>query len=198
MYQTPLGSDTKKNVFHLSHGIKNIHRSKLYPWYRPVALLTFLAHAQWLVGRSLEFTGNQNIIFINLICAEVIPSSCCALGCSNRRIPGSSLSFYRIPSGDSEKEKERRLKWLNAIHRDKWSEEEIRNVWLCSAHFISGTRIVASHIAVSWCICFTKATTCLSPFKTWIYCITFHLFIFFLGKRSSNPLDPDYVSTMLV
>ena len=89
-----------------------------------------------------------------------MPDSCCNPGCSNRRIPGSSLSFYRIPSGDSEKEKERRLKWLNAIHRDKWSEEEIRNARLCSAHFISGTRLLASHIAVSWCICFIKATTC--------------------------------------
>ena len=93
--------------------------------------------------------GNQNTIFINLICAELMPDSCCVPGCSNRIISGSSLSFYRIPSGDSEKEKERRLKWLNAIHRDKWSEEEIRNARLCSAHFISGTRLLASHIAVS-------------------------------------------------
>ena len=34
-----------------------------------------------------------------------MPDSCCNPGCSNRRIPGSSLSFYRIPSGNSEKEK---------------------------------------------------------------------------------------------
>ena len=75
--------------------------------------------------------------------------SCCALGCSNRTTPGSCLSFYRIPSGDWEKEKERRLKWLNAIRRDKWSEEEIRNARLCSAHFISGMRLLASYITVS-------------------------------------------------
>ena len=146
--------------------------------YRPFALFSFLTHAQWLAGRSLEFTGNQNIIFVNLICAEVMPGSCCALGCSNRRIPGSSLSFYRIPSGDSEKEKERRLKWLNAIHRGKWYEEETRNVRLCSVRFVSVTRLLASYVAVSCCICFIKATTCQSPFKTWIYYITLHLFFF--------------------
>ena len=78
-----------------------------------------------------------------------MPDSCRAPGCTNRRIPGSSLSFYRIPSGNSEKEKERRFKWLNAIHRDKWYEEEIRNARLCSSYFISGTRLLASYIAVS-------------------------------------------------
>ena len=40
-----------------------------------------------------------------------------------------------MPSGDSENEKERRLKWLNAIHRDKWSEEEIRNAQLLQCSF---------------------------------------------------------------
>ena len=99
-------------------------------------------------------------------------------GYSNRRVPRSSLSFYRIPSGDSEKEKEHRLKWLNAIHRGKWYEEETRNVRLCSVRFVSVTRLLASYVAVSCCICFIKATTCQSPFKTWIYYITLHLFFF--------------------
>ena len=118
-------------------------------FYRPVVLFTFLTHAQWLAGRSFEFTGNQNITSINPIRSKVMPDSCCAPGCSNRRIPGSSLSFYRIPSGNSEKEKEHRLKWFNAIFRDKWSEVEIRNAGLCSTHFISGTRLLASYIPVS-------------------------------------------------
>ena len=65
-----------------------------------------------------------------------MPDFCCAAGCSNRRIPGSSLNVYRIPSGDLEKQKERRLKWLNGIRKDKWSEEDIRNSRLCSAHFV--------------------------------------------------------------
>lgn len=34
-----------------------------------------------------------------------MPGSCYAPGCSNRGIPGSTLSFCRIPSGDSFKEK---------------------------------------------------------------------------------------------
>ena len=40
-----------------------------------------------------------------LIHAGVMPGSYCAPGCTNRRIPGSSLSLYRIPSGDSKKKK---------------------------------------------------------------------------------------------
>ena len=75
---------------------------------------------------------------MNLIRTEVIPDSCCAPDSTNTRIPGSSLSFYRIPSGDSENEKEHRLKWLNAIHRDKWSEEEIRNARLLQCSFYIG------------------------------------------------------------
>ena len=78
-----------------------------------------------------------------------MPDSCYAPSCTNRRIHGSCLSFYRIPFRDSEKEKECRLKWPNAIHRDKWSEEEIRNAQLCSAHFIIRYEILASYIAVS-------------------------------------------------
>ena len=78
-----------------------------------------------------------------------MPESCCAPGCSNRRIPRPFLSFHRTPFGDSEKEEECRLKWLNAIRRNKWSEEEIRDVRLCSANFISGTRLLSSYKVVS-------------------------------------------------
>ena len=69
-----------------------------------------------------------------------MPDSCCAPGCTitNRRIPGSLVFIEYLLV--IRRKKKRRLKWLNVIHRDKWSEEEIRNAQLCSAHFISGMR----------------------------------------------------------
>ena len=74
----------------------------------------------------------------------------------------------------------------------------MRNVRLCSSHFISGTRLLASYIAVSWCICFIKATTYQSSFKN--LDLPYNNFIYFssLGKCSSNPLDLHYVPTILV
>ena len=69
--------------------------------------------------------GKQNIVFINLICVQLIPDSCCAPTCSTKRIPVSSLSVHNITSGDPEKKKDSRVKWLNTIYRDKWSEEKI-------------------------------------------------------------------------
>ena len=113
--------------------------------------------------------GNQNIVFVNPILAKVMPGSFCASRCFNRRITGSSLRFERIPSGHLEREKDCSLKWLDAIGRGKWFGEKIRNARLRSAHFISGTRLLARYISVTWCICIIKATTCQSSFKSKIY-----------------------------
>ena len=49
---------------------------------------------------------------------------------------GSSLSFYKILSGKSEKETDRRTKWFNASHREACSEEEVNNACMYSAHFV--------------------------------------------------------------
>lgn len=75
-----------------------------------------------------QFKGNQNNFFINLIGAKVMPDFCCARDSSNGRIPGYDLGFNKKPSGDLEKEKDPKLKWLNCIHKVKWSEDEVRNV----------------------------------------------------------------------
>ena len=64
-----------------------------------------------------------------------MPSACCAVGCTNRKTKDSSLVFYRIPSKQN---LERRKKWVNAVGRKDWSEEQIDNARLCSMHFISG------------------------------------------------------------
>lgn len=59
--------------------------------------------------------------------------SCSAVGCQNRSVKGTSLSFYRFPS-----DPERRAKWIAAVRRDKWFPTE--HSWLCSAHFVSGRK----------------------------------------------------------
>ena len=38
-----------------------------------------------------------------------MPQSCCVVDCSDRKVKGSKLSFYAIPSGTTAFEKKRRL-----------------------------------------------------------------------------------------
>ena len=67
--------------------------------------------------------------------------SCCAVGCSNRRSEGCALKFYKIPFGSDDKSLELRKKWVTAIKPDKWTEKQIHNARICSAHFLSGTTV---------------------------------------------------------
>ncbi|XP_065658723.1 peroxynitrite isomerase THAP4-like [Hydra vulgaris] len=70
-----------------------------------------------------------------------MPDSCCAVGCMNKRIKGDkSLSFYRIPFGNTEESNNRRVLWLQALKRENWSTSMIDNARLCSKHFISGKK----------------------------------------------------------
>ena len=73
-----------------------------------------------------------------------MPDSCCAVGCSNRRSKTSKLHFYRIPFGTDENSLDLRRKWLNALRRDKWADEQIDNARVCSAHFLTGSYIFAA------------------------------------------------------
>ena len=68
-----------------------------------------------------------------------MPDSCCAVGCTNHRSKESTLKFYRIPLGSDNKSLELRKKWETAIKQDKWTEMQIGNTRICSAHFLSGT-----------------------------------------------------------
>ena len=61
--------------------------------------------------------------------------SCAAFGCTNR-ISSTSLQFYCIPS--AKRHPERRIKWVTAMRREKWSAEKINNPRTCSAHFVTG------------------------------------------------------------
>ena len=58
--------------------------------------------------------------------------SCCAPGCTNRKIPGSSTNFYRFPSDRSY-----RMLWTSALRYRGFVPDDIPR--LCSEHFISGT-----------------------------------------------------------
>ena len=52
-----------------------------------------------------------------------MPESCCGVGCSQRRVKGCGIPFYRIPKGKTPFEARRRQDWIKAINRDQWSEE---------------------------------------------------------------------------
>ncbi|XP_047128117.1 uncharacterized protein LOC124808946 [Hydra vulgaris] len=59
----------------------------------------------------------------------------------NNRIKGDkNLSFYRIPFGNTETSKNRRVLWLQALKRENWPINMIDNARLCSKHFISGKK----------------------------------------------------------
>ncbi|XP_061591062.1 uncharacterized protein LOC133456583 isoform X1 [Cololabis saira] len=64
-------------------------------------------------------------------------SGCCVNGCTNRHSPGG-LKFYRIPRGSRPFQSNRRRLWLQAIKREDWNEDVIKNARVCGAHFISG------------------------------------------------------------
>ena len=64
-----------------------------------------------------------------------MPESCATFGCTNRR-SSTSLQFYLIPS--AKRYPERRIKWVTAMRREKWSAEKINNPRTCSAPFVTG------------------------------------------------------------
>lgn len=59
--------------------------------------------------------------------------SCSAIDCTNRSQKGADISFYRFPA-----DPERRAQWIAAVRRVNWTPN--KNSWLCSKHFISGTK----------------------------------------------------------
>ena len=66
-----------------------------------------------------------------------MPESCCAVGCSQRRVKGCGIRFYRIPKGRKPFEAGRRRDWVKAINRDKWSEGQISHARVCGNHLLS-------------------------------------------------------------
>ena len=46
-----------------------------------------------------------------------MPQPCCVVGCSDRKVKGTKLPFYPIPSGTTAFEKKRREDWLKKTDR---------------------------------------------------------------------------------
>ena len=70
-----------------------------------------------------------------------MPDSCCAVGCTNRRIKESQIPFYRIPRSRTPIESKRRQEWIKAINRADWTfctDRQISNSRICGAHFVTG------------------------------------------------------------
>lgn len=63
----------------------------------------------------------------------MVNKSCCAIGCSNRSIKDSAVSFYRFPSNEG-----RRALWISAVKRKNWQPSDYS--WLCSVHFVGGKK----------------------------------------------------------
>ena len=56
-------------------------------------------------------------------------TSCCVVGCTNRREKGCTLSFHRFPMKNSELLQ----KWIKAVSRQNWYPNE--DTFVCSVHF---------------------------------------------------------------
>ena len=64
-------------------------------------------------------------------CLSVMPSSCCAIGCTQRVSKANGIKMFRFPI-----DPERRKAWVDAIKRVEWQPKAHSRV--CSAHLISG------------------------------------------------------------
>ncbi|XP_054901799.1 uncharacterized protein LOC129370123 [Poeciliopsis prolifica] len=65
--------------------------------------------------------------------------NCCVTGCHNRYYPGSTVRFYRVPSGNRQFQVQRRRLWMEAIQQANGGSSEIRaDARICGVHFVSG------------------------------------------------------------
>ena len=62
----------------------------------------------------------------------MMPDSCCAVCCSNRRSKGSELKFYRICFGSDDQSLALRKEWVTRIKWDKWTKKQIENARIYS------------------------------------------------------------------
>ena len=69
-----------------------------------------------------------------------MPSSCCAIGCTQRYSKAKGVKMYRFPT-----DPDRKKAWVNTIRQVGWQPNFHSRV--CSAHFISGLFNVASYIS---------------------------------------------------
>ena len=55
---------------------------------------------------------------LRVVVMSKMPESCCAVGCSQRKIKGCGIPFYRISKAKTPFEARRRRDWIKAINRD--------------------------------------------------------------------------------
>ena len=97
-----------------------------------------------------------------------MPSSCCAINCTNRHSKKKGPKFYRFP-----KDPERRRRWVAAIRREGWQPNDGSRI--CGAHFVSSM----SNRFLSYCNDLTASIlSCLHNFTLftddtyWVQCKT--------------------------
>ena len=76
----------------------------------------------------------------SLLLWSIKPDFCCAFGCSDKRKTGSksNIIYYRIPFSTDPESLFHRKRWIAAIRRENWTDDQIDNSRKCRKHFISG------------------------------------------------------------
>ena len=91
-----------------------------------------------MCGRPGQKKTLQILSFFRKHSPGKMPDFCCTYVCSNIRTENCQLSFYIIPFVTHKESLELRHKWVSNIRRENWSEKQIDNARICSAHFITG------------------------------------------------------------
>ncbi|KAJ4448840.1 hypothetical protein ANN_00231 [Periplaneta americana] len=73
---------------------------------------------------------------------SIMPDSCCANGCTNRRVKGGNIQFFTFPFKDQERLK----KWIAAVRRRNFLPT--RHSRICSEHFTKEDYLVRPNINV--------------------------------------------------
>ncbi|XP_069704855.1 uncharacterized protein [Periplaneta americana] len=73
---------------------------------------------------------------------SIMPDSCCANGCTNRRVKGGNIQFFTFPFKDQERLK----KWIAAVRRRNFLPT--RHSRICSEHFRKEDYLVRPNINV--------------------------------------------------
>ena len=84
----------------------------------------------------------------------------CVFGCSNKRKTGSksNIIYYRIPFGTDPESLSLRKRWIAAIRRENWTDDQIDNSRICSKHFISGKSKKTLMVSISLVFLFVSVT----------------------------------------
>eukprot|EP00795_Rhopilema_esculentum_P004033 gene4033-20208_t len=120
----------------------NLSGTTIVPTYEPTTFTDFEKELTSLTGMFKEFIDynmNKDCAESSFTCTQTKELSESNSPRVNKRTKGSSLSFYRIPFGTSEESLALRHRWIATMRREKWTEKQIDNARICSAHFINAS-----------------------------------------------------------